>query len=182
MEILYKIEDSFYKIKRFLKNAWRFRNELSNFYDWNYDLGLFRRSLELNVINIETKSYEVPESKDKKVLKMKRAIFILKCFEEDNFIELAEEELGLEFFCGSFNFEKKENDNYYLLEDNNTEEQKENNRLILMKSIEIQDNLWSELWRIIQGQDNNEFKIINEDKPVNREDWFDGSGLYNWWN
>jgi len=169
----------YYPTRQFLKNVWLFRKELSNFYAWNYNLGLFRRSIELNRECI-LDGNEVESSRHKKIAKMERAIYLLKRFEEDDFIELAEQELGYGMNHGNIWFEPCEDrEGFSTMEDDLTQEEKDKNSKLIYRSRDIQNELWKELWSIIQGQDYSTFK------PNEQMEWdeqFDGSGLLSWWD
>lgn len=178
--IYWRFKDKiYYPTRQFIKNIWKFRRELSNFYDWNYDLGLFRRTLELNRECIQN-GYEVKHSRDKKVVMIDRAIIILRHFEHEDFIELAEIELGYKYEYGDFNFEPIEDEpGLSRLLDGLSEEATERNTILRDKAREIQNNMWKELWSIIQGQDYDKFK------PNDKMGWdeqFDGSGILGWWD
>ena len=168
----------YYPTRQFIKNIWKFRKELSKHYDWSYDLGLFRRSIELSRDYIRDHGHEVVESSSKKVHKMNRAIYLLKRFEEDEFRDLAEERLGYEYVHGNIWFEPCEDrSGSSYMRDDLTEEQTQANREIFLMSIEIQGEMWRELWQIIQGQDYKSF-----DKEIDFSKQFDGSGLLGWWD
>jgi hypothetical protein len=145
--MFWKLKDKYYyPLRQFLKNCWKFRKELSSFYSWNYDLGLFRRSIELNKESIEKYANEVPESRLKKIAMMERAVYLLKLFEADDFIELAEKELGYEMEHGNIWFEPcKDEHGYFKMCDNLNEDQVNRNRDIILKTSEIQDKMWKEL-------------------------------------
>lgn len=177
--IMWRIRDKYYyPIRQFVNNIWKFRKELSNFYDWNYDLGLFRKTIELNKLAIEKYAHEVPESRLKKLAKMERVIYLLKLFEEDYFLGLAEEELGYKYDSGDWIFEPIEDKpGFSRLLDGLSDEVKEKNTILHNKSIEIKDALWVELWSIIQGQ---YYKSFN--KEVDFYEQFDGSGILTWWD
>ena len=177
-KIQYLKDKYYYPTRQYLKNIWKFRKELSNFYDWNYDLGLFRKSIELNKYAIEKYANEESTSRLKKVRKMERAIYILKCFEEDNFIELAEKELDYKMNIGDIWFKPcKEKKGYSVMKDDLDENQKQLNHSLIYKSKDIQNEMWKELWSIIQGQDYDTFN-----KENNFQEQFDGSGLLGWWD
>lgn len=167
-------ETIYWPTRQYLKNIYKFRKELANFYDWNYDLGFLRRTIELNHKHISKFGYEEETSKHKKLMKMERAIFLLKAFEADEFIEFAEKELNLKYVYREFNFEPvPEHNGYHRLINDLTDDEENINSLIRHKSIEIEKNMWKELWTIIQGQE--EGDSYDENK-------FDGSGLTGWWN
>ena len=164
----------------FLENIWFFRKELYAFRSWDYsfNLDLFRRSLEKTVNTIEFYGHEVDESRLKKVEKMKRAIQLLKNVRSDEYVRVAEKELG----------ELKNND--WLWNDrDDTEEESIHNKNVFERAREIEDSEWKELWSIIHGQDVKEYsKIYNSKTDEEKEDggvwnnWFDGSGIKSWWD
>jgi hypothetical protein len=168
-----------YDIWRFLTNLRRFRKELWNFYPWDssYNLQIFSRSLEITVDNLENRGMEVPESRMKKVVKMKRAIELIKIHTEDDYIQLVEKEFGYKLDTSdSMNFVPIE-DNPELCElvDNSSEEIQEKNSKIFTRVRELEEEHWIELWTIIRGQG------VPDDK-ADFNKWYDGSDLRGWWN
>lgn len=179
-----------YGIPRFFKNVWRFRNELYEFYPWDYsyNLSIFRRSLELTADNIEKSGWEVEESRMKKVAKMREAIEILKRVRSDSYTDMAEKELG-DLILHDWEFEEVEdNPGSVRLVDKDTPEEKEHNKKVFERSREIEEAEWKNLWKIIEGQDHNKFfrkyqKLREtEDVSGSYEKWFDGSGIRGWWD
>jgi hypothetical protein len=164
----------------FLENIWFFRKELYAFrsWDYSYNLDLFRRSLEKTVDTIENHGHEVEESRIKKVEKMKRAIQLFNNVRNDEYIRVAEKELG----------ELKNSD--WLWDDReDTDEERIHNGNVFERAREIEISEWKELWLIIHGQDMKEYsKIYNSktDEEKREEsvwsDWFDGSGIKSWWD
>lgn len=175
----WRFKDRFYyPTKQFIKNIWKFRKELSKHYDWSCDLGLFRRSIELSRDYIRDHGHEVVVSSSKKVNMMNRAIYLLKRFEQDEFRDLAEERLGYEYVHGKTWFEPCEDrPGSSYMRDDLTEQQTQANREIFLMSIEIQGEMWKELWQTIQGQDYKSF-----DKEIDFNKQFDGSGIMGWWD
>lgn len=180
----YKLWDTFrYDIPRFFRNIIKFRKELYQFYDWdwNYSMAMFRRGIELDCNYIEEKGIEVDSSRLKKVAAMRRAIQLMKWHENDYFMELAEEDLGYEFrFSKNLEDIMKKED----------EETERINSLIVKRAREIENETWDELFMILKGQDNGELngimKIAAEENEGNSEnsydDWFDGTGVRGWWD
>lgn len=162
---------------RFIKNVWNFRKELTNYqpWDWLYNISMLRRGLELQTEFIKKKGNDNFEIRHRKISKIEHAIYILKCHENDIFIELAEKSLGYIYIYNENDddvFFNKNNDN---VKSKLTYEDKERNTAITKKAIEIEDNMWSELVDIFNGQDLSKFKTDY--------DWykkFDGSGM-KWW-
>lgn len=180
-----------YGIPRFLKNVWRFRNNLFEFYDWDYsyNLSIFKRSLEITADYIENKGLELNVSKLKKVAKMRRVIHLLDNVRGDDNIEKAEKELGA-LFLYDWDFEDvPDYPGRSRLIDNQTEEQKLHNSKVFARAQEIEESEWNELWQILKGQNNNDFtsfakklKDSGDDKTDTWDKWFDGSGIRGWWD
>ena len=118
---------------------------------------------------------------------MVRAAYIMELFIEDDFLELAEKELG-EVICHGFEFEPvPDKPGYSQMVDKETEEEKEHNSKVFARSREIEEQMWAELWTILKGQDYSDFdKIKGNTKRKEQDDlynnWFDGSGLRGWWD
>lgn len=177
-----------YKLIAFFKNIWLFRYVLWNHRDWDfrYSIQALKTSLEILDKGL-SRSYEIEKSLSKKRIKLKRAIEILQHFDEDLFLDLAEKQLGYEYEA-NFDFEKVSDDpNLYQLKNMDDETKKKNKEIrILSDSIETKE--WNELWEIIKGQDINIFFEKVKDMPAEDnlkndywDEWFDGSGMKNWW-
>lgn len=191
---IYKFYEFFrYDIARFLKNVWRFRKPLANHYWWDHHAAL--QFLEIGLAhmaeNLETKGLEVDESRLKKVTKIKRAVELIRNYNEDNYIDMAEAELGelprrpLEFK------EAEDHEGYFELVDNNTPEEAAHQKKVFARARELEELEWVELWSILKGQDHNEYREIFEklsaDERIQHErdhyyKWFDGSGMKGWWD
>jgi len=170
---IYKTYSFFrYGIVRFFRNLFYFRNEMYEFQWWDYrfNLTLFRKSIEYTAKNVKEKGLEVDESRLKKVAAMERLIHIMKVIEKDDFIELAEKELG-EIKHRDFEFEPADQVGYFRLVDNETPEEKEHNHKVFKRSHEIEEEYWDEMVKIIRGQRN--LKDYNE---------YDGTGMRGWWD
>lgn len=176
----YKTYEVFrYKIPMFLENIWYFRKELWRFRSWDYtfNLEIFARSLEKSAHTLEFHGHEIESTKMKKVEKMKRVIQIIKNLDESNYISMAESELG-ELKNTEFWFDKED-----------TPEEQEHNRKVFNRSTELENQEYEELWRILKGQNHDEFKEIydklSDEEKMNYnhwENWFDGSGIKHWWD
>jgi len=173
-KLIYR-DNKFYKVWRFLtsgmfhfvKNVWYFRKELYEYqkWDWLYQISLLRKGLELHSDYLTEHGHDDDKIKFKKINKIDRVVYILKCHENDTFIELAEMELGYEYkhdFC-----ELGNNKLSYL--------EKEQNAAIYKKSLEIEDILWCEFLEIIDGQD-----LSSVRSELEWERKFDGSGIKGW--
>lgn len=174
--IVYKVWDFLKRgIPRFFRNIWYFRNEMYEFswWDYRYNLTLFRKSLEMTCHTIEVKGIEIDETRMKKVNAMKELINIIKTIESDDYVDLAEKELG-EIKVSPMEFKPcEDHHDCYELVDNNTEEEKEHNRSVFFRSYEIEEEHWNRMARIIVGQSREELK--------NGKD-YDGTGMRGWWD
>jgi hypothetical protein len=176
----YKTYDLFrYDLPRFFKNIWRFRKPLWNHYwfDYNGSLEFMETSYTNMVDNIEKHGNEIDKTRLKKVQAMRRAIEILKNCREDNYLAMAEKELG-DLIFNDWEFEDvPDKPGFSQLVDNDTDEERVHNRKIFDRSNEIQEKEWSELFVILKGQDYTKF-----DKEIDWDEQFDGSGLRGWWD
>jgi len=149
---VYKVYALFrYDIAHFLKNIWRFRKELwsHDWWDYRFTLNMLERSLTIMEKGMSEKGMEVSESREPKVMKMRRALELLKNSREDNFIDRAEQELG-ELKLSEWQFELLENGNHKLIDDE-SEEDKEHNHKVYQRAREIEEKEWKELWKIVNG-------------------------------
>ena len=179
-----------YDMPRFFRNLWIFRKDLYN-YRWysgqNAVLPFMKTALNDMAAKIDERGIEVEHSKSKKTGKMLRAAYIMERFIEDDFLELAEKELG-EVICHGFDFEPvPDKPGYSRMLNRETDEEKEHNSKVFARSGEIEDQMWAELWTILKGQDYSDFDKIKGDAKWKEQDelyknWFDGSGLRGWWD
>jgi len=174
-----------YDMPRFLKNLWLFRKDLYNYrwYSGQQAVLPFMKTALMNMAaNVDVYGMEIEISKSKKVMKMWRAAKLMEHFIEDNFIELAEEELG-ELIMNGFEFEPvPDKPGYSQLIDKDTPEEKDHNTKVFARANEIEESMWSELWSILKGQNPAEIKSSPETTEKEYDDWYDGSGLRNWWD
>ena len=176
----YKTYEVFrYKIPMFFENVWYFRKELWRFRSWDYtfNLMMLSRSLKKTANTLEFHGYEIEETKNKKVEKIKRVIEIIKSLNESNYINRAEEQIGE--LRGIEVWEDKED----------TPEDQEHNKKVFDLSNKIEEDEWDELFKILRGQDKKEFNKIydnltDEEKMEYNHwvKWFDGSGMNHWWD
>jgi hypothetical protein len=139
--------------------------------------------------NLETKGLEVDGPRLKKVAKIRRAVELISNYNDDNYIEMAEAELG-EIVHHEWEFEDvPDKPGYSRLIDKDTEEEKVHNRKVYDRSTEIANSEWNELWTIIRGQDYEEYsaiyKSLNEEEKKEEDHhnkWFDGTGMRGWWD
>ena len=174
----YKTYEVFrYKIPMFIKNIWYFKEELWRFRSWDYtfNLSIFARSLEKTAHNLEFYGHEVETTKMKKVEKMKRVIQIIRNFNESSYISMAESEFGE---LRNLGFSRED-----------TPEEEKHNQKIFDRATELEKQEFEELWKLLKGQYIDEFKEIydklsDEEKMeyTHWENWFDGSGIKNWWD
>lgn len=166
-------------IPNFFGNVWKFRKSLASFkwYDYRYNLEMFRDSLKITSHEVEVRGNEVDESRLKKVAKMNRAIELLTNIIDDNFIDQAEAELG-ELMLRDWEFEDcADHPGCSQLKDNDTPEEKAHNTKVFTRARELEKLQNFELWEIMKGQNYDEF--------TTSEDWeaqYDGSGIQGWWD
>jgi len=176
----YKTYELFrYDLPRFFKNVWTFRKALWNHYWFDHHGTL--KFLEVGLTNIsdtvEKYGHEVDESRLKKVAAMRRAIELIKNYNEDNYIDMAEKELG-ELMIHDWEFEPvPDKPGYSQLVDNDTDEEKKHNKKVFNRAREIEKQEWDELFVILKGQDYTKF-----DKDIDWDKQFDGSGIKGWWD
>ena len=157
-------------IPRFFKNIWRFRKELASheWWDYRYTLEMLYRSLSIMVVKLEKDGIEEDVSRMKKVVKIKRALELLKHKLDDDYVERAELELG-ELYYSPWEFEKTEDGNYRLI-DNDTPADKKHARKVYKRASVIEEKEWKELWDIFKGK---KFTTIEN---------YDGSDMRGWWD
>lgn len=178
-----------YGIPGFFRNLWFFRTELYRFraYDFGFNAHLLKRSIEATVLRIEN-GHEVEHSRDKKVVKMRRLLKLMEDYCEDNYIGMAEKELGYEMPTPKWEFEVV--DGRHRLKDNETEDEKEKTTQIVIRSRELAEVQWKEMWAIISGQNIKEYVELKEHrKELSYEEsedlydnWFDGTDARGWWD
>lgn len=123
------------------------------------------------------KGIEVRETRLKKIYKMRKAIYFIDRFMEDDFVVLAEKELG-DLPDSTLEFEDcEDNPGFCILKDTNTEEEKIHRKKVYKRAREIEEIMWNELWDIFKGQDYSKF-----DDNKEWDDQFDGSGIRGWWD
>ena len=174
-------------LPRFFKNIWTFRKALWSHYWFDHHGTL--KFLEIGLTNIsdtvEKHGHEVDESRLKKVAKMRRAIVLIKNYNESNYIDMAEKELG-NLILRDWEFEDiKDKPGYTRLVDKDTKEEKAHNRKVFDRANEIEEKEWKELFEILKGQRHSEYLMFldkSEDKGNAWDNWFDGSGLKGWWD
>jgi hypothetical protein len=170
-----------YGMPRFFRNLWLFRKDLYNYrwYGGQHAVLPFMKTALMNMADmIDERGMEVEKSKDKKVAKMYRAAFLMERFIGEDFIELAERELG-DLVIHGFEFEPvPDKPGYSRLVDKETPEEKEHNGKVFARAREIEEQMWNELWSILQGQNYTHLSKENQ----SWDEWFDGSGLNSWWD
>jgi hypothetical protein len=132
---------------------------------------------------------EIRESRDKKIAKMQRAIQILKNIIDDNYIEMAEAELG-KLVMHDWEFEDvPDRPGYSKLVDNETASEKRHNRKVFNRARKLEAMEWNELWKIFEGQNIQGYrklsKSLKPEEHKNRDvwnEWFDGSDMRGWWD
>jgi hypothetical protein len=174
-------------IPNFFGNIWKFRKELYShqWWDYRYTLEMLHRSLVIMEKDLSVKGIENWPSREKKVLKIRRAIKLLDNRLNDNFIEQAEKELG-ELHLNPMEWEPTD-DGHYRLIDNDTKEEAEHNKRVFKLASTIDDREWRELWNIFKGQSILDYKkhmktLPKEEQETAWDDWFNGSDMRGWWD
>lgn len=172
---LWKIWEFFKRgLPTFFKNIWRFRKELYNhqWWDYHYTLEILYRSLNIMVVKLEKDGIEEDTSRMKKVVKIKRALELLKHKLDDDYVERAQAELG-ELILSDWEFEKTEEGNYRMVDlVIETASARKHNRKVFKRANEIEEVEWKELWEIFKGT-----------KFSKKFGWaYDGSDMRGWWD
>jgi hypothetical protein len=184
-----------YDIPRFLKNTWKFRKALWNHYwfDHHGTLRFMEIALRDMADKMEKYGLEVDHSRLKKVSAMRRAADLIKNYNEDLYLDMAESELG-EITYRKPLFEKDpDNPDYYTMVDQDTQEESEHKKKVYARTREIEEQEWNELWTIIRGQDMDQFRAFYKKVKMGEADdfekeqgewdnWFDGTGMKGWWD
>lgn len=159
----------------FWRVIWRYRS-----WDSSFQMRILARSLEPLAHTLEHHGNEVDEPRLKKVASIKRAIEILNRQANDDYLDLAERELGYTV-----------NVNYGITSDGEPKAVTEKNRKLFDLSHELEDKEWKELWKIFEGQEHTHYimlldKARSENQNVGTEDiwnkWFNGTGMKHWWD
>jgi hypothetical protein len=161
-----------YDIPLFFKNVWRFRKELYNhqWWDYRFTLEMLYRSLSIMVVKLEKDGIEEDTSRGKKVVKIKRALELLKHKLDDDYVDRAEVELG-ELSYKPIRFEPVEGkEGLYSMVDDDTPAERKHAKKVYKRARVIEEKEWKELWDIFKGK-----KFTTFEK-------FDGSDLRGWWD
>ena len=159
----------------FWKVIWQYRS-----WDSSYQMKILSRSLEPLAHTLEHYGSEVDEPRLKKVAAIKRAIEILNRQSTEDYLELAETELGY-----------KVNLNYGITGDGEPKAVTEKNRKLFDLSHKLEEKEWKELWKIFEGQNHTNYimlldKAKSENPNVGTEEvwnkWFNGNGMKHWWD
>ena len=174
-------------IPNFFGNIWKFRKELYShqWWDYRYTLEMLHRSLIIMEKELSVKGIENWPHREKKIIKIRRAIQLLDNRLGDNYVEQAEKELGA-LHLKPMDWEPTENGNYKLI-DNDTKEEREHNRRVFKLASTIDDKEWRELWNIFKGQSMLDFKkytktLSKEEQETAWDNWFNGSDMRGWWD
>jgi hypothetical protein len=189
---IYKFYSFFrYDISRFIKNVWRFRKALANYYWWDHHGTLMFMEIGISNMaeNLEKHGMEIELPRMKKVAAMKRVSEIIRNYNESNYIEMAEAELG-EIVHHEWEFEEvPDKPGYSRLVDHDTPAEKKHNRKVFNRARQIEEQEWKELFRLLHGQNHKDYKkfekTLTEEQKKETDQyykWFDGSGLKGWWD
>jgi len=146
---------------------------------------MLHRSLIIMEKELSVKGIENWPHREKKIIKIRRAIQLLDNRLGDNYVEQAEKELG-PLHLKPMDWEPTENGNYKLI-DNDTKEEREHNRRVFKLASTIDDREWRELWNIFKGQSMLDFKkytktLSKEEQETAWDNWFNGSDMRGWWD
>lgn len=170
-----------YKLPAFFRNLYYFRRELWEFRGWDYsfNLTLFARSLEKTSEVLEKHGNEVDVTRLKKVQKINRVIEIIGNIRENNYLSKAELELGEIILRNNWMFTDEEENPEII----------EHNKKIYDRADVLEELEWNELFDILKGQNFDEYKTLMDKKSPEEKnkmnvwnDWYDGSGIRNWWD
>ena len=165
----------------FFENLWFFRKQLWEFRSWDYsfNLEMFARSLEKTSNTLEFHGNEVDVTRLKKVQKINRVIEIIKNIRESNYLSKAELELGEIILRNDWMFTDEEQNPEIIA----------HNKKIYDRADILQELEWNELFDILKGQNFDEYRTLmdglspEEKNKMNVwNDWYDGSGIRNWWD
>jgi len=177
----WKIYDLFrYDLPRFFRNLWVFRKDLWNYNNYNGAhsiLPLVKTSLDDIAKYIDKYSFEETVSKNKKVEKMKRLSYLLDIFLKDDYMGLAEKELG-PIINTEIVWEPSGDGMTYRMIDTGLPEEKSHNLKVMRRSKEIAQDHWEEIIAIIKGPD---YKAIF-DNSDDFDSQYDGSDMRAWWH
>lgn len=177
---LYKTYSLFrYDLPRFFGNIWRFRKGLWNHYWWDHHgvLKFMEAGLTHMADNLEKKGLEIEGPREKKVKSIRRAVELIRNYDQDLYTDMAEKELG-ELIHHPFEFEDvPDKPGFSRLVDKDSDEEREHNSKVYERSRDIQESEWNELWDTLKGQD---YRKFDDDKEW--YDQFDGTGLRGWWD
>jgi len=172
-------------IPRFLKNLWLFRKEMWEHSDWDYaySLKLLRRSL-IEIQKRMKDGGEIPQSLDKKLYYMSRAIYLLDHIIEQDYLDLAELRLDMKLITTKYVFVPTDEtkSSYHLTFPDETPDIKDHNRKIWNESYKIEKEMWDELFDILKGKDFKADFNLNPSLYQNKsyEEFIDGKGLNHW--
>ena len=176
----YKTYDLFrYGIPRFIKNIWKFRKGLWNYYWFDHHGTLMMMEIGINDIanNTEKNGNEIDVSRLKKVAAMRRVVQIIQNYNNDVYLEMAEVELGSLIHYDWEVEEVLDEPGLTQIVDKETDEEKIHNRKLFNRVHEIEKSEWNELFEILKGQDYSKF-----DNNIEWSEQFDGTGLRGWWD
>ena len=160
----------------FFKNIWVFRKALTyhRWYDWRGDLLFLSIAFKQKAELLEKYGIEITDSKKKKIDRMLRAAQLIDYLVNDEFVELAELELGPVIYTET-EFVPIEGSTSYEWVDKGTPEEQEHNSNVYKRSFEIDKEVWEELFTILKGQD-------TKSPNFNWETDYNGTNLRSWWD
>lgn len=171
------IRDTWYDIKYFFKNIYTYRNGLYNVRDYQWSFHIMKEHM-IRIYKSIYNGYEEEVSRNKKLEKIERCVYLMDCFIKHNFIELAEDRLDLKYVHSMDflnDFVKIEGNDLYGYKPNISEFDGVNNMIIIKLAHDIEQDYWEELWDIIKGR-------RYKEEYGDYYNWFDGSDCRGWWD
>ena len=150
----FSIREHWYNLKIGLKNLWTFFPVIWEWrrWDFSYNMELLQKGLELYLEEDENDGFqEVNETRIPKEEDMRKVIDHLDDLNNDNFILLAEAELGYEATSYGFEFEPAEgHEGLFSMVELRTKEEQDADEAIFALSNKLEQEAWNEIWDTIK--------------------------------
>lgn len=170
-----------YDLLHFLRNVWVFRKNLWNHRWYNGDgsiLPWVKTAVDDMSWRIEKNGHEIEKTRMKKVEKMKRLSYLINVHLNDEYLDIAEKELG-EVINKPWKFVPIEGKkDLFKIDFNNTPDEDKHNTKVYLRSYEIEKEYWNEITSIIKGPDYDKLKDSGKDF----DDHYDGTDIRAWWD
>ena len=152
----------YWNTKNGINNLIRFRKAVWGFWDFDYhsSLKILKFNLELLYKRIEN-GHEIEESRDKKLLDIKRCIELLNNQLEDDYVDrvggLNSSKYPFEFEDIDPNIPKDSPLKRFKLKEFCSEKEQEEDSKTFEKARKLEEKEWKELWETISNGKNHEF-------------------------